>query len=360
MAEYFDGNSATAHEVLIRFEPDAIVIHSGSIESVWRSKDIRYASSSDSDKPPVTFRNINPQQSNARLVIDDQSVLTAIRKRCPNLTRGEPENRETRSNIFLVTASVAAFLILMAMLLHFLPGTVAALFPVSWEEKLGDQVVKDIAGLPGLGGSGTGKQCASPDGSAALNKLSERLLAQTKSPYRFRIIVIDIDMVNAFAAPGGRVVFFRKLLTDAKSPEEAAGVLAHEIAHSIKQHPMQSVSRSMGISLIAEFMLGGFGGGIAGSAGQVLLGSAYSREAEREADQVGLEILRKAKISPRGFFDFFDRLAREQGENEKAFALISSHPPSKERAEAAKIPDPVGTTPALSPAEWKALQNICG
>jgi predicted Zn-dependent protease len=153
---------------------------------------------------------------------------------------------------------------------------------------------------------------------------------------------------------------FKKLLTDANSPDEVAGVLAHEMGHAISRHPTQAVARSMGLSLVFNVLMGGLGSGAAGAAGEALVSSAYSRDAERDADSIALDILSGAQISPKGFADFFDRMAKGEGSTTRALSFISTHPPSDERAKAALDATTANTHPALSPRNWAALKSICG
>ena len=208
--------------------------------------------------------------------------------------------------------------------------------------------------------SGKVRRCETADGRLALDILTGQLVNQVNTPYRFQVIVLDVNMVNALAAPGGRIVIFKKLLTKARSPDEVAGILAHEMGHVISRHPTEAVARSMGISLVFNVLMGGLGSGATGAAGQALVSSAYSRDAERDSDSIALDILKGARISPKGFADFLDRVAKEEGGAMRAMSFISSHPPSAERAQAVRNAIPAKAQPALSGADWNALKTICG
>jgi predicted Zn-dependent protease len=245
-------------------------------------------------------------------------------------------------------------------IVHYLPRIVAPMLPRTWEERVGDNVIEDIKGIFGAVTNDEVRQCETADGRLALDILFERLVDQVETPYRFQIIVLDVDMVNALAAPGGRIVVFRKLLTEANSADDVAGVLAHEMGHAISRHPTEAVVRDMGISLVFNVLMGGLGSGAAGAAGQALISSAYSRDAERDADRIALRILSGARISPKGFAAFFDRMAGEEGAAGDALSFLSTHPPSKARARAARAAVAENVRPALSDSDWRALGNICG
>ncbi|MEE8333288.1 MAG: M48 family metallopeptidase, partial [Alphaproteobacteria bacterium] len=256
---------------------------------------------------------------------------------------------------------VLAVALLAVGTIHYLPRLIAPLIPATWEKALGDRVVEDIATLFGQLKSGSGKTCDAASGRIVLDRLTARLTAKVKLPYHLNVLVLDIGIVNALATPGGNIVVFRELLTEAESPDEVAGIIAHEMGHVVARHPAQAVARDLGVSLIFNMLLGGFGGGAAGNIGQTMLTSAYSRDAEREADAIAARLLRDAGITTAGFVAFLDRLAKQAGSLEQAFSFISSHPPSAERAAAtrAKTAQP-SAAPALTDSEWNALRVICG
>jgi len=358
-AGYFDGESAARHEVVLSFEPAGVRIDGLPSYLLWRYDDIRHATP-DADARPAAFRSAGKGQEGARLVVDDPAVAARLASYCPDLAdRRGRQQRRTRTAL-LSAAGVLAVALLAVATIHYLPRMIAPLIPVAWEKALGDRVVEDIAMLFGGLKKGGAKRCEAAPGRAALNRLARRLTGRARLPYPVTVLVLDIGMVNALATPGGNIVVFRGLLKQAQSPEEVAGVLAHELGHVVARHPAQSAARSLGVSLVFDMLLGGFGGGAAGSFGQAMLSSAYSRDAEREADAIGTDLLRKARISTTGFVAFFERLAKQSGSMEQALAFLSSHPPSAERAANARAKGPANPTPALSGAEWQALKAICG
>jgi predicted Zn-dependent protease len=294
------------------------------------------------------------------LIVGDQATIDSLRIRCADLEDRVRRNRQRKRGAVWATVGIVSLGLVVWSSIHFLPRIVAPLIPIAWEEALGDGVVEDIAGIFGAFTDGEIKRCETADGRLALDILVGQLVNQVKTPYSFKVIVFDVDMVNALAAPGGRIVVFKKLLTEAKSPDEVAGVLAHEMGHVISRHPMEAVARSMGISLVFNVLIGGLGSGATGAAGQALVSSAYSRDAERDSDSIAFDILSGAQISSRGFADFFDRMSKEEGSTMRAFSFMSSHPPSTERAQAARNAVPANVQPALSDADWNALKAICG
>ena len=166
--------------------------------------------------------------------------------------------------------------------------------------------------------------------------------------------------MNAFAAPGGFIVIFNGLLKAARSPDEVAGVLAHEMGHVIERHGAEALVRTVGLSLIFQIFVGDASGlvGLGAAAGQLLLELSYSRGDEAEADATAVTALVAADIRRNGLADFFARLDREAEDQSEEFALLSSHPLNSDRVEAIRKA-PVGGGRAMSVSAWRALKTIC-
>jgi beta-barrel assembly-enhancing protease len=230
------------------------------------------------------------------------------------------------------------------------PQWLAPLVPTSVEKKLGDAMVGDFGG----------RFCKTAKGKAALAKLTNALDDDSKS---LDVEVANIDMLNAVALPGGTVVIFQGLLDQAQSPDEVAGVLAHEIGHVRERHVMQGMLRQMGLAVV----LGGFDGG--GSTLNNLLSTTYTRESEKEADTHSIKAMASAGISPAATSDFFERLSRmdgsaDMGKDDRGRAVagyLSSHPLSDDRRELFRKSLVKGKSykPALSYDEWTELKTMC-
>ena len=234
-------------------------------------------------------------------------------------------------------------------LVLFTPQWLAPLIPSSWEQEMGDALVGDFGG----------RFCATPKGSEALSKMVNAL---DKDASDLQVEVANIDMVNAVALPGGKVILFQGLIDSARSPDEVAGVLAHEIGHVRERHVMQSLLRQLGLSIV----LGG-ADGAGGSLFNGALSSSYSRDAEREADAHSIKAMSEGGVSPVATAGFFRRLSKIDGsENTEGNAAritgyMSSHPLSSERKKAYENSLIKGKkyTPSLNAAEWKSLQSMC-
>lgn len=228
--------------------------------------------------------------------------------------------------------------------------------PVDWEVSLGAAAAGDITRSYG--------ECTGPELNAALAEVTDRLVAASgDQPYTFNFTIIDTEMVNAFALPGGRMFVTYGLLNATDDPHEVAGVLAHEMAHVTKRHGLRNVVANAGIRIMVAIIIGGTDSDIvelAPLAGQ-LSALAFSREQEREADDGGLEVLYAAKLDPDGLPRFFDRLASDDTILQDVMEVASTHPVSADRA--AELRSVISSRPAptiVPPAtDWSTLEKRC-
>lgn len=169
-----------------------------------------------------------------------------------------------------------------------------------------------------------------------VNQLGRRIAAQTplgELPWDF--FIVDDPAVNAFNLPGGLVYVNRGLIAEADSLDQLAGVLAHEIGHGASRHGTQLMTRSYGYNVLASLLLGRDAG-----QGQRLLAqlvgtgmlTKYGREAENEADRLGVEYAARAGYNPRGAADFFRQLLdMRQRRPTKVEQFFSTHPLTETR-----------------------------
>ena len=226
------------------------------------------------------------------------------------------------------------------------PPLVARLVPRSVERQLGQAMIGDF----------NGRTCNAPAGREALAALTDRLDSGIDE---IDIHVAAIPIVNAVTLPGGQIIVFEGLIANAKSPDEVAGVLAHEIGHVENRDVVESLLRQLGLSVL----LGGFQGNV-GQYTNVVLSTAYSRKAEGRADDYAIALLNRDRISPKATADFFGHLGAEEGPAKGAGAVLgylSSHPVSSVRAARFRAAQQSAAAyrPALSPEQWAALQRIC-
>jgi predicted Zn-dependent protease len=178
-----------------------------------------------------------------------------------------------------------------------------------------------------------------------VSRVGRRLLASIpEQPFAFHFYVVKDDTLNAFAAPAGHIFVNTGLLTAVKSESELAGILAHELAHASARHISRNIEQAavtQGLTLAgvaAGLLLGGLGGAALGQG--VITGAlaggqstmlAYSREFERQADQLGLAYLEKAGYSGKGLVDGLLTIREHDYFGGTIPSYLSTHPATTER-----------------------------
>lgn len=137
--------------------------------------------------------------------------------------------------------------------------------------------------------------------------------------------------VNAFALPDHHMVVYTGLVKEAKSNDEIAGVLAHEIAHMELKHVMKKLLKQVGYTILINITTGDAGGEVIKEVLGLLTSSAYDRSLEKDADLKAVEYMKNAGLDVKAFADFLYRLG-EENEGPVNLTWISTHPDPKERA----------------------------
>ena len=170
--------------------------------------------------------------------------------------------------------------------------------------------------------------------------IGRRLVEQATGPkYPYSFSMADYREINAFALPGGPIWIHRGVLHAAANESQVAGVLAHEVAHIAQRHAASQLTKGMvanlGLGLLGAVLGNGGGAGAAQAAAGLLANGAFlkfSRDDEREADQVGLQLMRRAGWDGRGMVELFEILQREAKRNPSSVELFfSSHPSPQDR-----------------------------
>jgi len=173
-----------------------------------------------------------------------------------------------------------------------------------------------------------------------LRGIGGRLVQQAPGPkYPYNFSVADYREINAFALPGGPVWLHRGVLHAATNESQVAGVLAHEVAHIAQRHAADQLTKAtmanLGLGLLGAVLGSGGGASAAQVAASFLTNGIFlkfSRDDEREADAVGLQILRRAGWDGRGMVELFEILQREAKRNPGSVEVFfSSHPSPQDR-----------------------------
>jgi Zn-dependent protease with chaperone function len=158
-----------------------------------------------------------------------------------------------------------------------------------------------------------------------------KLMGRDEFTYEFNIV--EDPAPNAFALPGGKIFFHTGMLELMDSEAELAGVLAHEIAHSVLSHSYKGIGESALTNTASSFLstMVGEEVGTVAKVGELLLSQKFSRGKEKQADILGLRVLDAAGYSADGLYNVMAKLKKLSGESNFAESLLSSHPASAER-----------------------------
>lgn len=168
-----------------------------------------------------------------------------------------------------------------------------------------------------------------------VNELGQRLARRSDIKEPLVIKVVDSDEVNAYALPGGYFFVNTGLILAAQSEAELASVMAHEIAHIAARHATRNMTKVQIWNLLSIPMM--FVGGPVGMAVREVSTLAlplsinkFSRDAEREADLLGIEYEYAAGYDPNAFVEFFERI-KGSGKQNMVAKAFATHPMTKDR-----------------------------
>jgi predicted Zn-dependent protease len=186
-----------------------------------------------------------------------------------------------------------------------------------------------------------GKYTIDPNISVYVQSVGNKLAAVSDRPdLPYEFTVLDNDVPNAWALPGGKISINRGLLTELDNEAELAAVLAHEIVHAAARHGAQTIERGMviqGVVLGTGLATSGMEGSevIVGAAalGGALINQKYGRGAELEADKYGIRYMSRAGYDPQAAVTLQEKFVKlSKGRKSSWFeGLFASHPPSEER-----------------------------
>jgi beta-barrel assembly-enhancing protease len=365
----FDGQSAQKQPVLIELTPHHITltIPSRSVLN-WLYSNIHWTA----ETTPFQIEHaLNTPKGEIleTLVVEDPDFY----ENCRRIASDDISSTTTKSsfNWKIFSAGILILLLFLYAAIKIVPNyfvdRLVDKIPVEWEETLGDGV---LSAFPV-------EKNPDPKVIALLADIL-RLLKQSKmeeTPYDLKIFILPTEQINALALPGGNIIIFEGLLKIADSPEELAGVLAHEAQHIFLKHSTRSIIRNMASGMLLSLILGDVNAvmeSVVSLAGQLnTLG--FSRKMEVEADIKGVELMLDAKINPQGMLTIFKKLLKEElklDENKKnssipkntkeLFSYLSTHPSAKSRI--AKIEEHIKNNskkrwiPLYPDSNWNKIQ----
>ena len=334
----FDGRSSQKHLVDVELTPQEIILKAPGDKPIrWAYPQLRWAA----DTSPFHIEHCaEGDEGLETLVVDDPDFYRSVLEIAPKSFSSRENESKFNWKLYAVGILVLIFsaYVFIKTVPSFLADQMVEKIPIEWEVTVGQSILKMLPMA----------QKPDPEGLKVLQDTVD-ILKQSLSgnPYDLKVYILPVKQANALALPGGPIVIFEGLLYKAESPEELAGVLAHEIRHILLRHSTRGILRNMAESILVTIFLGDMNSvmeGIVQLAGQLeTLG--LSREMEAEADQKGMELIFSSNIDPHGMIRIFEKLMQEESlqkelseektaseENDmKLFSYFSTHPSGRNR-----------------------------
>jgi len=239
-----------------------------------------------------------------------------------------------------------------------LDGTFSLITPQQ-EIELGEQVASEVEKQQLL--------LNEPNVQSYVQAVGHRIAANASRqdvPYSFKVID-EPDVVNAFALPGGRMYIYTGMMRLAENEAELAAVIAHEIAHVVLRHHAAMITRQYGFDLLTGIILGENPDARSELVADLVgagVEARYSRDQERAADELGMQLLADAGYDPAAMITVFQKMLAES-ERRPNLPIFASHPPTEERMQrlqalAQTFPASVRTNPVYAERYQEVLSQI--
>ena len=332
----FDGRSSQKHLVDVELTPQAIILKAPGDKPIrWAYPQLRWAA----DTSPFHIEHCaEGDEGLETLVVDDPDFYRSVLEIAPKSFSSRENESKFNWKLYSVGILVLIFsaYVFIKTVPSFLADQMVEKIPIEWEVTVGQSILKMLPVA----------QKPDPEVLKVLQDTVDFLKQSLPgNPYDLKVYILPVEQVNALALPGGPIVIFEGLIDKAESPEELAGVLAHEIQHILLRHSTRGILRNLAKSMLVTLFLGDVNSvmeGIVQLAGQLeTLG--LSREMEAEADQKGMELILAANIDPHGMIRIFKKLMKENfsqkklpkgkpvSEENDLSSYFSTHPSSQNR-----------------------------
>lgn len=313
-AEFYDSLKAIADKGVVNLRPDGVYFFSECNKNktvIFPFRDI-VSIEEFSNYVQIKLKEKSEVSPSFVLNIFDMTLLKSLRKR---VTKSNPKlfsrilMRFNHLPLWSRILSLAVGLgLVLVVFLGLLPEAYV-LIPLKNEKILGERIYEKIIRSWDI--------CSHKKLTEILKRM-EGKLRNRDDIFDYKITIIQSNIENAFALPGGHIIFFSKIISKSKTPDEIAAILAHEMEHIQNRHGLRQIIRLAGYSFIASIVIGGWGLEelemieMLAEIGTTIFLFKYSRDFETEADRLAIQRLNHKGISVRGFRDFFIRMQNEE------------------------------------------------
>jgi Zn-dependent protease with chaperone function len=361
-AIFFDGLTTARHDVVVELAPRSLRVHdaAGRVLAQWPYDELEARSSPDDILRLGRARNAVL----ARLEITDPQLAAAIDERSLPVDRTGRIERGLRIRVILWSCAATASLILVAVIgMPLIATELTPFVPYAIERKLGaaiDAQTRISFGEDNRSGAPLGCGTAEKEqaGRAAFEKLIRQMEMAAGLPLPVKVTIARKPEANAITLPGGHIYVFQGLVGEARTPDELAGIIAHEFGHVAHRDGTRTIMQGAGVALLFGMLLGDFvGGGAVVVAAKTLLRTSYSRDVEAAADRYGVVLVTKIGGDPRALAAILSRI---DGGTHAGPKILADHPETRDRIIAIEaMATSAPRRPLLDQAEWAALKSIC-
>ncbi len=244
-------------------------------------------------------------------------------------------------------------------------GSPGVIFPVSQDIALGAQVNQQIR-TDTTGQFPILDEATYPAAYGHIRRIMDKILESPDIRYGDRfaydsIKIINADVLNAFATPGGYIYVYTGLIKYLDSEDQLAGVLGHEIAHAERRHSSRQLQNQYGIAILSAIILGNDPDRLAEITTAIAGGLAslsFSRKFETESDDYSVRYLSSSEYACNGAAGFFQKI-KDQGQCTGSMTWLSTHPDPCDRIEEInqKATDVGCSTTELNPSTYQDFKN---
>lgn len=323
---FFDGQTAQVHVVTVTIQSDFLTIHfvhatHGTSQPMllWHANQI--------EVKETTTKQWELSYNGATIIVADAQLPNILSnywgKNHPALQQKSLFNYLRNRLVALCLVATGILAIGYFFVLPLICDVVAENMPYSYEKQLGETVFTSMVNDADIDSAR----------SEQLQQFANGIDFGNKHPLKF--YVVNGNVYNAFALPGGHVIVYQKLLNQLPTKEALAALLSHEVAHQKHKHALKSMVRSIANYAFIAILTNDVNGltALLIQSGGNLKQMKFSRNLETEADKDGLEILKNNQLSQKGFEQLFEVLgvAEEEYPASTFPEMLSTHPLTKKR-----------------------------
>lgn len=326
IGEYFEENSSEGIPVSLEFASGFLSIHSKAnakyIRKQWELNKI-YDHSLLDEKLIVRYGEKFPFEV---LILTELESINVLRGKLPEPKKDNIKDHFKKGGFQGLIYSGLILLILICLsYFFFIPWAkqkVLKEIPMETEVRIGNQIFNGMSSDLKID---TTK-------SILLNKFYKKL--NFPSDYPVKLYVVEEEVINAFALPGGNIVIYAGLLNKLNAYEQLAALIGHELTHVNNRHSLKTITDQISTSISLSMIFGDLSGleGFVLDQVQSLNQLSYSRSLEEESDLTALKLMYQNGINQDGMLGLLEILKENEG-SEIALGFLNSHPLTEERVQ---------------------------